>query len=139
MNRIKLTKNLFLDEYVPEQLYRKFEQKPHILIGLLSQELVNADQKLRDKFGAVTINNWWFGGKRIWSGIRTPDSPDYSLTSQHSFGNASDKIFKDVTPEEVREYIENNWQSLGITCIEKNVSWVHSDIRWWPYNELLIV
>ena len=85
MNRIGLTKNLWLDEYIPKELYLKFEKKPHILIGLIDRRLVMADQLLRDKFGSVTINNWWNGGNRNWSGIRTPDSPVYSQTSQHCF------------------------------------------------------
>lgn len=139
MNRIKLTRNLFLDEYIPEAMYRKLEKKPHILVGLLDRRLVMADQMLRNQFGPVTINNWWHGGDRNWSGIRTPDSPYYSPTSQHSWARASDKIFTDATAEEVREYIRGMYEELGITCIEDNVSWVHSDVRWTRSNELLIV
>lgn len=139
MSRISLTANLFLDEYIPEAMYRKYEDRPHILIGLIDRRLVEADQQLRDKFGRVAINNWWGDGNRNWSGLRTPDSPYYSRTSQHSFGRASDKIFKEATAEEVRNYIKANWQTLGITCIEDNVTWVHSDVRWQQTNELLIV
>jgi hypothetical protein len=139
MNRIGLTKNLWLDEYIPKELYLKFEKKPHILIGLLDRRLVIADQLLRDKFGSVTINNWWNGGNRNWSGIRTPDSSYYSQTSQHSWGRGSDKIFTNATAQEVREYIKGMYEELGITCIEENVTWVHSDVRWTRSNELLIV
>ncbi len=139
MNRIKLTNNLWLDEYIPRELYLKFKDKPHILIGLLDRRLVMADQMLRDVFGSVTINNWFVGGERNWSGIRTPDSPYYSETSQHSWGRASDKLFKNVTAQEVREYIKGMYEELGITCIEENVSWVHSDVRWTRSTDLLIV
>ena len=139
MNRIKLTDNLFLDEYIPEQLYRKFIDREHILIGLIDKRLIDADQKLRNQFGPVTINNWIHGGPRNWSGIRTPESPDYSQTSQHSWGRASDKIFMNASAEEVREYIRKHWQELGITCIEDSVSWVHSDVRWNKLNNFLIV
>ena len=137
--RHKLTNNLFLDEYIPEELYRKWEQKPHILTGLLDKRLVLSDQQLRDRFGRVTINNWWHGGERNWSGIRIPEYPDYSQTSQHSWGRASDKIFTDASAEEVRTFIRQNFNYLGITCIEDNVSWVHSDVRWYQSDELLIV
>jgi len=139
MSRIQLTKNLFLDEYIPSALYRKLEKKPHILIGLLDRRLIESDQKLRDKFGPVTINSWWHGGDRNWSGIRTPDSSYYSPTSQHPFGRASDKIFRDVPAEEVRKYIKTDWAQLGITCIEENVTWVHSDVRWHHPGNLLLV
>jgi len=139
MSRISLSKNLYLDEYIPEAMYRQFEKKPHILVGLIDRRLVEADQRLRDQFGAVTINSWWDGGTRNWSGLRTPDSPQFSRTSQHSFGRASDKIFKEASAEEVRKYIQDNWIELGIACIEEGVSWVHSDVRWWEGGNLLIV
>ena len=138
MNRIRLTDNLFLDEYISKDLYLKFEHRPQILVGLLDRRLIQADQMLRNVFGAVTINNWWHGGDRQWSGLRLPESPDYSLTSQHSSGRASDKIFT-APAQEVREYIKMNWIDLGITCIEDKVSWLHSDVRFNISNQLLIV
>jgi len=76
---------------------------------------------------------------RQWSGLRTNNSPDFSETSQHTFGRASDKLFKDVTAEEVCNYIQLNWRKLGISCIEANVSWVHSDVRCFRDDSLLIV
>ena len=141
MIRIQLTNNLFLDEYIPKDLYLKYVGREHILIGLLDKRLITADQSLRNHFGVVTINNWWDKGERNWSGLRTRDSSYYSPTSQHSFGRASDKLFKDATPEEVWIYIENNWKELGITCIEKGskVTWTHSDVRYWRGTNLLIV
>lgn len=138
MKRVALTKNLFLDEYIPKALYLKYENKPHILMGCIDSRLVIADQKLREYFGSVTINNWIDDGEREWSGLRTKESPYYSSTSQHSFGRASDKIFKLATAEEVREFIKIHWEELGIKCIEDKVGWVHSDVRWYD-GKLLIV
>ena len=137
MKRVQLTPNLFLDEYIPKDLYLKYQNKPHILISLLDDRLIKSDQMLRDKFGSVTINNWWSGGDRNWSGLRTPNSPYYSMTSQHSYGRASDKLFK-VSSQEVREYIKQNWKQLWITRIEDNVSWVHSDVGFTQLDSLLI-
>ena len=139
-SRIQLTSNLFLDEYIPKELYLKYEKKPHRLIAMLDSRMIKGDQLLRDKFGSVTINNWWNKKNRNWSGIRTPDSSYYSFTSQHSWGRASDKLFKLATAEEVRQYIKDNHIELGFTCIEDNVSWVHSDCRQlYKSSELLIV
>jgi len=129
MIRIAVSKNLSLDEYIPKELYNLYRTRTHILIGLIDQRVIRADQMLRDHFGPVTINNWWGGNGREWSGLRIPGSPYFSQTSQHSYGRASDKIFRDATPDEVRAYIKDNWEELGITCIEENVTWVHSDVR----------
>ncbi len=139
MERVRLNKYFYLDEYIPETLYTTFHTKPHLLVGLLDVRLINADLLLREKFGAITINNWWNNGDRYWSGLRTIDSPYYSLTSQHSYGRASDKIFHNVTAQEVRDYIKGNWEELGIMCIEENVSWVHSDVRLWHQGDALLI
>ena len=139
MQRVQLTKNFYLDEYIPKDLYLKYKNKPHILIGLIDKRLVEADQLLREHFGPININTWFSGGNRNWSGIRTTESSYYSQTSQHSFGRASDKIFSKVTAEEVRNYIKKHWQKLGITCIEANVNWVHSDVRYYKNQKSLLV
>lgn len=142
-SRIRIANNFFLDEYIPKKLYDFLVvtlKKTHLAIGLLDKRLIQADQMLRDEFGPTTINNWIHDGPRNWSGIRTPESLDYSFTSQHPYGRASDKIYTDASAEEVRRYIKKHWKELGITCIESDVGWVHSDTRW-IYNQryLLIV
>jgi hypothetical protein len=151
MKTYKLSDNLWLHEYIPEFLYKKFcDEKPHYLMNMIDPRLIELDQFIRDRFGSVTINNWIsIKDKdsplyRQWSGIRTPGSEYYSMFSEHTYGRASDKIFKNVHAEEVREDIEENYslyQSLGLTCIESGTSWLHSDLRALLYNkdQLLIV
>lgn len=134
LKRIRLSRNFFLDEYIPQELYEKYHlNKPHYLLGMLDEKLVKIDQKLRDRFGSATINNWITGGDRNWSGVRTTDSPYYSFFSQHSWGRASDKIFSDANADEVRKDIKENYEKiykpLGLTCIEDKVNWIHSDCR----------
>lgn len=140
MTRFKLDKNLYLDEYIPKELYTNYQDRLHILIGLIDSRLIKADQMLRDVFGSVTINNWYSGGERNWSGLRLSGSPYFSATSQHSFGRASDKIFANASAQEVRTYIKEHWRELGITCIEDDVTWVHSDVRhYFDQKDLLVV
>jgi hypothetical protein len=139
MKRIQLTTNLYLDEYIPEELYKKYIGGEHKLMGMLDERVVKSDQMLRNHFGKVTINNWIHHGPRNWSGLRTEDSPDFSFASQHTFGRASDKLFANATADEVREYIRKKYILLGITCIEDAVGWVHSDVRYLKSSDLLIV
>jgi len=140
MKRIKLTNNLFLDEYIPKEIYEANIHRPVILHRLINPKLIVADQKLRDEFGPITINNWWNGGNRNASGVRRPSCSGkyWSELSDHSTGNASDKIFRDATAEEVREFIKLNHLKLGITSIEDKVSWVHSSVGWTGVNYLYI-
>jgi hypothetical protein len=135
MKRKQLTKNLWLDEYIPKEMYIKYQHKLHWLTRVLDERMIKADQMLRDRFGSVTINNWMSGGVRNESGLRTPECKHYSLTSGHTIGKCSDKIFK-VTAEEVLDDIKKNYRTYGITEIETGVSWVHSGVRWYD-NDIL--
>lgn len=99
---------------------------------LLDDRLLITLDRLREKYGRMTVNNWSYGGNREWSGLRTPDSPWYSTYSQHSFGRAADIIFNDVTAEEVRQDIlaapdDNTF--VNITSFEEGTSWLHVDVR----------
>lgn len=140
MNKIQLTKNLWLHEYIPKEMYKAYNNagKLHRLPWKLDKELILSDQALRDHFGILIINSWIDGGDRNWSGIRTIDSKYYSTDSSHSGGNASDKIFKNVTATEVQKFIKNNWKSLGITELELGCSWVHSGTRFVPGQKELL-
>ncbi len=112
-------------------------------MNCLDPRLIKIDQFLRNRFGPVIINNWYDGGLREWSGIRTAGSPFYSFFSEHSWGRASDKLFAYVSAEEVRADIKENYdryyKMLGLTCIEEDVSWVHSDVRALLHSDVLLI
>lgn len=80
------------------------------------------------KIGTATINNWSYGGKRQFSGLRMPGEPEHKLWSDHSYGRALDIVFSTATAEQVRDYIEENPNLFPyITFIEEgdNITWVH--------------
>jgi len=130
MKRIRLTKNLYLDEYIPREMYEKYPAS--ILIGLLDERQVESDQLLRDRLGPVVINNWYIGGDRNWSGLRVPESRYYKMLSQHSFGRASDKVFTNVAAREVIEDIKKHEERYLVNALEdfNGITWVHTDSRW---------
>ena len=116
-----------IEELVPKEVFKKRGNKAW---ELLDESALMTIDKLRDKFGSMTINNWKWGGDRNWSGLRTSDSPYYSAFSQHSFGRAFDIIFKSVTTDEVRNYILDNPDEFPfISGIEMGTSWLHIDTR----------
>jgi hypothetical protein len=133
MERIELSTNLFLDEYIPKAEYMEFKDSPGVLIRKLNPALIRADQLMRDVFGPVEINNWWDDGEKEFSGWRPSGCKTGAALSDHHEGNASDKTFKNATPEEVREWLKNgNWQRLHITVIEEfeGMDWVHTSVAW---------
>jgi len=118
-------------ELVPPAIYEKFGERSFMF---LDDRLLMLCDDLRDEFGSATINNYKWGGDRVASGLRSPDSPYYSPTSQHSFGRAVDILFKDHTAEYVRDVIKaanfNVFTDiLDSVTLEDGVSWFHIDIR----------
>lgn len=118
-----------IHELVPEHIYKSHGEKAWKLID---DRLIKSIDTLKEHFnlGTMTINNYFWNGDRYWSGLRTPESPYYSETSQHSFGRAADAIFSDYTAEEVRHYIIDNIHLFPhIKGLELGVSWLHVDVR----------
>lgn len=123
------TKWFKIQELVSPQAYKDRGDKAW---QLLDDRMLMTIDRLREKYGSMTINNWSYGGDREWSGLRTPDSPYYSKYSQHSFGKAFDIIFKHVTAEQVRQDILANpdkFEFEYINSLELGVSWLHIDSR----------
>jgi hypothetical protein len=151
LNRVRLTSNLWLDEYIPYSLYKRYvtpsdkyfgwgDKYLELLCRKIDRNLVTSDQILCDRFGPVTINDWWNNGEANFRGLRTHGCGVGTELSDHYQGKASDKIFRDFGSEEVREYIKKCWKILGITIIEKDVAWVHTSVAWIPdQTELKIV
>ncbi len=118
-----------IEELVSPQAFKDRGEKAW---QLLDENLLIAIDRLREKYGSMTINNWKWGKPREWSGLRTSDSPWYSKYSQHSFGRAADIIFNNVTAESVRQDILANPDDPAfelINSFEEGTSWLHIDVR----------
>lgn len=118
-----------IKELVSKETYAKRGEKSW---QLMDDRLLMTIDKLREKYGKMTINSWSFGGNRNWAGLRTSDSPWYSTYSQHTFGRAVDIIFNDITAEEVRKDILADPDSdvfASINSFEEGTSWLHIDVR----------
>ena len=129
--RIQLSKNFFLDEFIPREMYVSYPD--WMLLRPVNYSLIKAYQKVRDRHGARILNNWWSGGKRNESGLRILGNMYYKQLASHSYFNAGDSI--GITPvQEIWEDIEKNysrvWRPLGVNAIEKgrSVSWLHLDM-----------
>ncbi len=122
------SKKFKVHELVPEKLYKKYGERAWKFID---DRLIEEVDRIKEKFplGTATINNYYWGGDRHWSGLRTPESPWYSETSQHSYGRAVDIVFSEYTAEEVRQYILGHMDEFPhIRRTEADVSWLHIDL-----------
>jgi hypothetical protein len=143
MSSIKLSKDFYLTEFVPKEIYAQFGNKSRWFIN---QKMVDIAQFLRDVTGLPgTINNWFDNGQYNFSGYRPPDCTVGGELSQHKFCNAIDYKAHGITPPEVLEVIKKNYaklRELGLTTVEdvsKTPTWNHLDCRNTGMDELLIV
>ncbi len=114
-------------ELVPPDIFASRKDKCFELID--ERVLITLDT-LRNTFGLCTINDWYWGGHFEQSGLRTPDAPEFSPTSQHTFGRAMDCKFKEVSADLVRQQvIEHKALYPYITFLEVDVEWFHFDVR----------
>ena len=130
-----ISKHFKIHELVPRKMYERYGDKAWRYVDV---RLIETIDILKEHFnlGTMTINNYYWDGSREWSGIRTPESPNYSYGSQHSYANAFDIVFSDYTAKEVRNYIINNPHIFKyVKGLELGVSCLHLDIR----NEDMII
>lgn len=120
-------------ELVPQHIYEKYGS---LSLQFMDDRILMVADALRKRYGPVTLNNYYWGGNRQWQGLRTNLSPDYSPTSQHSFGRAIDARFKNHTAEEVRDDLRDFGigilklpNHISTLTIEDDVSWLHVDCR----------
>lgn len=130
MERIQLTKNIYLDEVVPKSTYQKWGKRSMMFVPLT---MVRVNQELRDYFGPVTINNWWDEGPRQFSGYRPPDCDTGAKESAHRRALATDSKYKNATADEVRAHImanEAKYLEMGLRRLESAEyapTWLHAD------------
>ncbi len=85
-----------IHELVPPHVY---QDRGEAAWQLLDERLLITLDKLRIRYGPTTVNNYYWGSEREWSGLRTVDSPYYRPYSQHTFGRAADCLFQNRTAE----------------------------------------
>ena len=123
-----------IKELVPKDLYDKYKSRgDNFLFQVVFDErLLMLIDRVRDKFGSMTICDWSWGGGSHYRGFRPPNSSVGAALSQHRFGRAVDMIPKNVSPDEMRTYIIDNqnsgdWGNVG--GLEMDISWFHIDVR----------
>ena len=118
--------NFITQELIPPSLFQRYGDQS---IRYFDIRILEVLERIREWVDApMTINNWHRQGNRQWSGIRTPDSPYYSLGSAHSWGLAFDAV-GDWEPDDVRAAILSEQLMLPHPVrLELGVSWLHVDV-----------
>lgn len=146
MNRVQLTDNFYLDEFVDPSTYAARGKRS---IELIDMRIVYACQYIRDHLGYITVNNWanYKNGKKyVESGLRSPFTKTGAKFSQHKYGRAADIKVAGKSPAEVHAFIKAHEQFFierqWITTMEElddTPTWTHIDCRFTGLDKLLIV
>lgn len=144
MNRVKITDNFYLDEFIDPATYAA---RGTSSIELLDMRIVMGIQYLREQSGRViTINNWATGGQYKESGLRRFDTKTGAKWSQHKYGRAIDTKWQGWTIKQAFDFVVSHQNYLIdrqlITTIE-NISatptWLHLDCRYTGMDKFKIV
>ncbi len=135
MSGLYIPRYFRIEELVYPEFYEQFQHRgeDYMWLAFDARVLQTAD-RLRERYGPMTVNNWLWGGSRTESGLRAMDTSTGAALSQHKFGRALDCIFHDCTADEVRADMKK-WGVYAefrlITCIEEfpGMSWFHFDVR----------
>ncbi len=123
----KCTQPIGIKELVSRKVFLDRGEKAW---SLLDERALKTLDRLREKFGPITINDWSWGGSNEYRGLREPECKIGADYSQHRFGRAFDCKFRDISADTVREYILSNPKEFPfITSLEMNVTWLHFDVR----------
>lgn len=142
--------HLTAKELVWKELFEKYNKmnKTDRILYVFNPLVLKTGDMLRKKYGAITINNWFYGGSLQYRGLRPFGHGEGAALSAHMFGAALDCNFKDATAEEIREdmrkagcfkpgFRSNIPQGFEcfkyihrVECTEggKPISWFHFDI-----------
>lgn len=122
--------NFVVQELVPPDVYAAMGERSW---ELLDSRALFTLQRLRDRLGPITVNDWLWGGHYKESGLRSFTSPTGAKYSQHRFGRAFDCKFRNVTPREACDYVLAHPVDFPyLTVIENPAAtptWFHFDCR----------
>lgn len=141
MSQIYIPKHFRIEELVYPGFYETHKHRGNLIWLALDVRILKTADRLRERYGKMTVNNWLWGGSRTESGLRAMSTGTGAALSQHKFGRALDCIFADCTADEVREDMhkcgcfdpgKNTPHRFKlISCIEEfpYMSWLHFDVR----------
>lgn len=115
-------------ELVPRKIYKELGNKAWKLFDWRALYTLDC---LREFFGKLTVNDWYWGGKRQYAGWRPQNCRVGSKWSLHKRGAAFDPKSKTISAEQMRlKILEHNILFPYISAIESDTpTWVHFDLR----------
>lgn len=128
-----IPKNFKLYEVFPRAFFEEhFPYYGHRLWAVFPGATLKTLQGLRDLYGRMVMNTWYWGGKSQYRGWRPMDCNVGARLSMHKFAIAFDLLPIDADVNEIRkDILANQWEEpfRHITCVELGTPHLHIDFR----------
>jgi len=137
MNKFYKPDNFKLYELIPQEYFERWKDFQHKVWQAWDYRVLYTLQKLRDRYGKMRMNNWYWGGPNQFKGWRPLDYEGLDNLSMHKWFKAADPTPTEENSEKVRQDVLADpfcEDFKYITCIEMNITWVHFDVRNWDKN-----
>lgn len=105
-----------------------YEDRTYILWGMFDSELLKALDKLREEFGAIKINDYFWKGGYTDSGVRPCDYYGEVRYSDHIFARGFDIKPQHASIQKVYDHIISHTKYNIFNSIEKlqkTRAWIH--------------
>lgn len=125
-------KHFKIQELVSKEMYNRYKNNQWKLWLLFDKRILEQADLHRERYGRCYINNWVWGGTLQYCGFREPSCLEGSDISQHRYGRALDLHFTDWDLKDIRDTLIKDCIAginKTITGIEKDVDWLHIDVR----------
>ena len=120
-------------ELVPPEVYNGYTDKDKVY-NLFDENALRILDMIREWAGVgLTVNNWYWGGKRRDSGYRAPNCTTGAKNSAHKMGKAFDVVSPNITTAQLWRIIDEHNGDLPCKVrIEKTsggepITWLHVD------------
>lgn len=127
-----------LYEWLPRDFYDQYYPiySENLWDILFSYQIRYTADRLRQRYGPMIMNDWFWRNENghQYRGYRPLDCKIGAKLSQHKMGNALDAKFRYKKVEDIRVDILNDPNHMDfkyITCVERDISWLHVDCRKW--------
>ncbi|WP_290925026.1 hypothetical protein [Halodesulfovibrio sp.] len=129
--------------FLPDAFRKAYQQSREKLFRLFDYRVLVTLDRLRERYGVCTVNNWHFFDASAWndlsvhmfrfSGWRPFDCPEGVELSEHKFFRAMDCKFKHTTPPEIWAELRKNKNAPEFEFIQRieafeGMSWFHFDM-----------
>ena len=123
------------EELVCPHVYKRFGERS---LDFIDEKMKETLLVIREKLNRpMYINNWAWGGDKSQRGLRCnccalvkeKTALEKPYLTAHGFGKGFDFHVKDMTAQEVRDWLKKNQVLLPYPIrIERDVNWVHVDV-----------